>query len=210
MSRLAGRAATGIDQSQERLLSGAALVAESGSGTRLVSANVFSLPFPDNTFDFSWSRFLFEYLPHPPKALAEMIRVTRPGGIVAVADLDGQIEQFYPLSDRARNGLHDGLQILARTGFDTRVGRKLYSWFRHAGLTDIRVNAAPYQVYSGGVPPDEWFNWETKLKTSIAAVKRLEGNEEYWNEIESLLREEIRGADIFYYCTVITVCGFAQ
>src|SRR4051812_32849959 len=45
------------------------------------------LPAADEEFDLSWARFLLEYLQHPDVVLQEMVRVTKPGGTVAVADL---------------------------------------------------------------------------------------------------------------------------
>lgn len=47
-----------------------------------------ALPFADGTFDLAWCAQSFYSLPDPDAALAEMIRVTRPGGAVAVLEND--------------------------------------------------------------------------------------------------------------------------
>ncbi|MFN8502874.1 class I SAM-dependent methyltransferase [Kouleothrix sp.] len=47
-----------------------------------------ALPFADNTFDLAWCAQSFYSLPDPNTALREMIRVTRPGGTVAVLEND--------------------------------------------------------------------------------------------------------------------------
>jgi ubiquinone/menaquinone biosynthesis C-methylase UbiE len=44
-----------------------------------------SLPFPDNIFDATVSRLGIMFFPDPPAALREMLRVTKPGGRIAVA-----------------------------------------------------------------------------------------------------------------------------
>ena len=46
------------------------------------------LDFPGQTFNGCWSERVFMYLEDPQKALAEMIRVVRPGGRIVVQDLD--------------------------------------------------------------------------------------------------------------------------
>lgn len=208
MSELNSRSlAIGIDASLERIKDGKKLAETSSASANFIQGNAVQLPFATGSFDFVWSRFLFEYLSQPINALEEMIRVTKPGGIVSVSDLDGQIEQFYPLSEFVATSLRKGLEILAQTGFDTRIGRKLYSWFVHAGLNEIVVEVAPYQAYAGGIPDDQWLNWETKINTSVDALIQITKDEEHWKAAAKVILEEIRRKDVFYYCDIITVRG---
>jgi ubiquinone/menaquinone biosynthesis C-methylase UbiE len=51
-------------------------------------ASTYELPFPDGTFDAIWANTVLLHLREPRRALAEMRRVRRPGGIVGVADGD--------------------------------------------------------------------------------------------------------------------------
>jgi len=46
-----------------------------------------ALPYPDDSFDAVLTRFSFHHLTDPPRALAEMVRVCRPGGRVVVSDV---------------------------------------------------------------------------------------------------------------------------
>ena len=67
------------------------LAAETASQSGIENAfffqgNMSALPFPDRHFDVAVSRYVFHHLEHPKTALAEMIRVTRPGGKVIVVD----------------------------------------------------------------------------------------------------------------------------
>ena len=47
-----------------------------------------NLPYPDNGFDAAVSTHVYEYIADIPAALAELYRVTRPGGRVVVLDTD--------------------------------------------------------------------------------------------------------------------------
>jgi SAM-dependent methyltransferase len=47
-------------------------------------ADAMALPFPDTSFDIAVSGLGFNYIPDPARALSEIIRVLRPGGIVAL------------------------------------------------------------------------------------------------------------------------------
>ncbi len=47
-------------------------------------ADVENLPYPDNTFDLVYSWGVIQYTPDTRKALAEIIRVTRPGGLIKI------------------------------------------------------------------------------------------------------------------------------
>ncbi len=62
-----------------------------------------ALPLPDATFDTTLSLLVLNFLQNPGLALTEMIRVTRPGGIVAVAvwDYGGGMEMLRTFWDAA-------------------------------------------------------------------------------------------------------------
>jgi ubiquinone/menaquinone biosynthesis C-methylase UbiE len=46
-------------------------------------ADAQALPFPDNSFDAAAMALVITFIPDPAKAVAEMARVVRPGGVVA-------------------------------------------------------------------------------------------------------------------------------
>lgn len=54
----------------------------------VLQANVYSLPFADNTYDVITGWGLLLYLSEPQKALHEMLRVLKPGGIMAFVSSD--------------------------------------------------------------------------------------------------------------------------
>ena len=135
MHDVGGRARTvGVDANLERIQTARSRVPPAAQAIEFVNADVHDLPMADDSFDFAWSRFVFEYLPNPGLVLREMIRVTRPGGIVAVADLDAQLVNFHPQSASTRDGMQRALHLLAQDGFDPWIGRKLFAMFKSHGM----------------------------------------------------------------------------
>ena len=67
---------------------------------RFEVGDAMALPFPDNTFDCTLSMLVLNFVPDPAVALDQMIRVTRPGGVVAAAVWDygdgmGMLRAFW-------------------------------------------------------------------------------------------------------------------
>ena len=196
--------ALGVDQSRERIAEAVRMAAERDLEIAFACHDAHALELPTATFDFAWSRFLFEYLEQPQRVLAEMVRVTKPGGIVAVADLDGQLQSFHPLSSADEACLAGTLRALRTSGFDPDVGRKLYGWFRSAGLTAIRVGIYTHQLYVGGIPSSERPNWQQKLETALPRVAYAgEGLGDAAAQLGALIERD----DFFYYSTLICVSG---
>ena len=208
MATVAGpQRATGVDQSPDRLAEARRLAGQQQLDIEFIEGDAFRLPFARGEFDFAWSRFVLQYLQHPERALAELVRVTRPGGVVTVADLDGQIEQFHPLEKSMRADLDEALRLLSTTGFDPRVGRKLHHMFLRAGLRDLRVRVTPYQVYAGRLGERDLANWRTKFATTAALLIRLTGARKRWTRFCERFVAKLESPDLFYYCTMIQVCG---
>jgi SAM-dependent methyltransferase len=80
--------ATGIDLTPAMLERARALAASCGLfNVSWQVGDVEALPFADQTFSIVVSRLAFHHLERPAAVLAEMSRVCRPGGVVAVVDL---------------------------------------------------------------------------------------------------------------------------
>jgi SAM-dependent methyltransferase len=97
-----------------------------------------ALAFPDATFDACRSERTFQWLADPAVALAEMVRVTRPGGRVAVIDSDWDTFSIDHPDDVLTRRIFGFLH--AHRPQQT-VGRRLGRLFRAAGLEDVSVVA---------------------------------------------------------------------
>ncbi len=92
-------------------------------------ADVEQLPLPDQVFDLVTCAFSFPDFPTPAKAIAEICRVTRPGGRIAV------LEAVAP-EDSAQSAALDRLERLRSNGVPTHLLSlpELLALFREAGL----------------------------------------------------------------------------
>ena len=81
MRTRAPRAVSSIDPSEGQLAFARTRPAAKLAEFRLGDAQ--ALPFPDRSFDAAAMALVISFIPDPAKAVAEMARVVRPGGIVA-------------------------------------------------------------------------------------------------------------------------------
>jgi ubiquinone/menaquinone biosynthesis C-methylase UbiE len=89
------REVVGVDLVPELLERGRAYAAERYDNVELVEGDVSQLPFERGAFDLVCERAVLHHVPRPELVLAEMTRVTRPGGHMLVID---QLAPFDPLA----------------------------------------------------------------------------------------------------------------
>jgi ubiquinone/menaquinone biosynthesis C-methylase UbiE len=152
----------GTDLSAERLQEATRRSAQLAH-VRFLPMDIRRMDLPDASFDYTWSQYVLEYLPDRRPALAELIRVTRPGGRVVVSEIDGFGLNNWPFSDSLRERCLLFVDALARTGFDFYVGRKLFTEFRQAGLVDVRVHAIPQYVHAGAADSRAVQDWQMRF-----------------------------------------------
>jgi len=71
-----------IDISSEMLVQAKSVMEYAGLRPRLQQADVLSLPYDDQSFEVVMAAHVLEHLPDPERALSEMNRVLKPGGMV--------------------------------------------------------------------------------------------------------------------------------
>ncbi len=135
LARLAGATGevTAVDLS--KTLIAEARERDNGAGVRYAVGDINSLDFADGTFDAVRSERVIQHVPDPDAAIAELVRVTVPGGRVCVIDTDW--DSF--LMDGVPAAYLESLTQLARDkGTLLRpTGRLLRGQFVRAGLTAV-------------------------------------------------------------------------
>jgi ubiquinone/menaquinone biosynthesis C-methylase UbiE len=90
MARRVGRQGlvVGVDNSQAMVAEAGARAAGTGLPIEFRTADALDLPFPEGTFDGAQADRSLMHVPDARRVLADMIRVTRPGGRVVVYEVD--------------------------------------------------------------------------------------------------------------------------
>ena len=198
--------ATGIDISAQRVKEA---IQKNRGNPRLkfVCGDAQGMPFSSDSFDLVYSRMLLEYLREKEKAVAEMARVCKPGGLVLLQDLDGQLLWHYPEDARVQRAVEKVLAALAPTGFDPFVGRKLFCLAQKAGLRKLDVQIEPYHLVAGAVEKHILKQWELKLDIAKSHMTKALGSKaETEGQIQRFL-EYLCRPDTLTYSVQFTVTG---
>lgn len=90
---------TGVDRVPEILEQARSTATGRGlANVDFAVADVHALDYPDDTFCVVHAHQVLQHVGDPVRALREMRRVVRPGGIVAVRDADYEAMTWYPAS----------------------------------------------------------------------------------------------------------------
>ncbi len=146
-----------------------------------------ALPFDEDTFDVVVTTQVYEYVPDIPGALAEVSRVLRPGGLVAILDTDYASLVIHTEDEPRQGRLIDAWdEHFVHRGLPRTLGGALASaGFRHRHRVAIPMFNAEY------VPSAFSFHL-TKLMAGFCAGRRActEADAAGWlEELETLGRE---------------------
>ena len=104
---------------------------------------------PGASFDLVHARLVLVNVPYVEAVVREMVRLTRPGGVVASHEAD-YVSHFCDPPLRAWDRLFEIFKAYSdANGIDLFVGRRTHRLFREAGLVDIEVNPVIH-VYPHG------------------------------------------------------------
>ena len=138
-----GRVA-GIDPSETMIAAARQAAKSSRPPIELAVASIYSLPFPDATFDAVRAERVFQHLDDPEAGLTEMLRVTRAGGRVMAIDPDHGQHGLAIDEPGHRRVYEASTRALLRMIVNPHSGTRLRSMFVRAGL--IEIEQAIYDV----------------------------------------------------------------
>ncbi|MBY6240254.1 class I SAM-dependent methyltransferase [Methylosinus sp. Sm6] len=150
LPRLApGASLVGIDREPRHVADYLARL-QGGGRVEALTADARHLPLPDGAFDLATCQTLLLHLPDPEAALAEMIRITAPGGLVLCAEPNNLVARLpfggamveEPPDRLVRRSEFAWRQVLgrARRGKGAEyVGELLPGLFARLGLEDVKV-----------------------------------------------------------------------
>ena len=143
---------TGVDVSAEMLDYGRELVNEAGLTAQISfqEADIASLPFDDNTFDWIWSADCAGYGPWDTlKLLGEMVRVAKPGGIIAIAAWSSEkLLPGYPLLEARLGATASGIAPFSRGRKPELHFLRALGWFQELGMNGLSAQSFTGSVYA--------------------------------------------------------------
>jgi ubiquinone/menaquinone biosynthesis C-methylase UbiE len=173
--RLAPGEVVGVDLSRETLAAARAEAAARGLGNlRYEEGSLYELPFADASFDVVYAHQVVQHLREPAAALREMLRVVRPGGLVAVRDVDWGTVSYWPPDPWLDRFVETHFKTWYRNGGEPRMGRRLRALFNAAGVADLQVTASVW-CYATPSETIEWGeSYAERLLTSPMGSRPVE------------------------------------
>ncbi|KAJ9102973.1 hypothetical protein QFC19_004530 [Naganishia cerealis] len=165
--------------------------------------SIFQLPFPDASFDVTHCHQVLCHLTDPQAAMAEMIRVTKPGGgVVAAREAIMETMVIYPPRLALTSWKEKLQQMHRRTGQHPGAGQALHHWAMQLGIKPTQIRSSVGTFCYTGQEQREWWGsvWEQRcvsaeweesmvvpgiatrdeLKEMSLAWKEWQGKEEAW------------------------------
>lgn len=114
-------------------------------------ADAYALPFSEGTFDAVFANALLWHLKEPLRALAEMRRVLRPGGIIGVRDCDWGARICSPMSPLLEEWFEVTIRVRLHNGGNPFLGRELRGLLQDAGFCEPRGSVS---AWTAGTPEE--------------------------------------------------------
>lgn len=125
--------------------------------------DAYDLPFSTYSFDLVICHYLLIWLKKPVDAIEEMLRVVKPGGVIAaLAEPDHLSRVDYPQTLWRLGELQT--QALIKQGANPMLGRTLPEIFSQAGVENPQFGASGFQVDPESSP--DWLESEWKTLRS--------------------------------------------
>jgi ubiquinone/menaquinone biosynthesis C-methylase UbiE len=103
--------------------------------------SIFEIPAADGTYDLTVCRHVMHSIPHPDRIVAELARVTRPGGYLHLIPEDYGMLHFQSAKLDPEDFWHVAAKKFGEvTGTDLFIGRNVYGILAAAGLQNIAVD----------------------------------------------------------------------
>jgi len=185
--RLPAGQVVGLDLSRETLESARRDAAAHGlMNLRYEEGSVYELSFPDGSFDVAYAHQVLQHLRERGLALSEMLRVVKPGGVVAVREVDWSTVAYFPRDPWIERFIEVHLRTWYRNGGEPQVGRQLRALFNAAGVASLEITASVW-CYATREETVEWGeSYADRLLTSPMGERPVEYGYATRSDIESM------------------------
>jgi SAM-dependent methyltransferase len=185
--RVAPGPVTAVDHAEGILPAARAEAAARGlTGVRFATADAHALEFADDSFDVVHAHQVLQHLADPVRALTEMRRVCRPGGVVAVRDADYAAMTWYPQPPELDEWLALYRRVARANGGEPDAGRRIAAWAGEAGFTGVTASAS---VWCFATPEERaWWSglWAERTTDSEYARIAVDGGHATTGDLERI------------------------
>ena len=138
-----------------------------------VVGDIYQLDVADAEFDVVYANQLLQHLTDPVRAIVEMRRVLKPGGLLAVRDADYATMSPHPKFPEFLEWNRLYHRVAYRNAAEPDAGRTLPAWVRAAGFAEIEIH--PNVVAMDGEEARIWgLTWSQRILHSGIASQALE------------------------------------
>jgi SAM-dependent methyltransferase len=143
--RIAPGEVLGLDVAEEVVAQAEAHRCDEGvENVRFATGDVYALDVPDASFDVVHAHQVLQHLTEPVRALQELRRVLKPGGLLAVRDSDYGAFTWAPADAGLDRWLELYHQVTHHNGAEPDAGRFLLGWVQQAGFVDVDVSSSTW------------------------------------------------------------------
>ncbi|MFY3739711.1 MAG: ubiquinone/menaquinone biosynthesis C-methylase UbiE [Candidatus Nitrosomirales archaeon] len=208
MAKLVGKKGSviGIDQNSSVIeLCNKKAKKERLTNVKFLVGDIYDNGLSKDSFDLVFSRFLFQHLEEPKKAVREMMKLVVPNGTVVAEENDQDTWLIYPPSSAFEKLRHAYVDLLRLAKCDELIARKLYSLFLECGL-DASVGAYSICIPMRGPFKKMGILVAESLEPTILKAKLMAEKEflQMMDELEAYAR---RRDGLALYATTFRVWG---
>ncbi|KIJ59778.1 hypothetical protein HYDPIDRAFT_100082 [Hydnomerulius pinastri MD-312] len=149
---------------------------------------------PDDTYDVVHCHQVIQHIGDPVKALKEMKRVAKPGGLVAAREADAKAFAWFPESETMDEWMDVYQKVAYANGGEPNAGRRMVSWALAAGFQQKDINATT-GTWCYSTPEERaWWSdmWADRtvnstfssnaIEKGLATREKLERISQHWRE----------------------------
>ncbi|WP_394551784.1 methyltransferase domain-containing protein [Agromyces sp. MMS24-JH15] len=187
--RVAPGRVVGLDAAADVVERAAGLAEREGvPNVEFTVGDAYALDFPDASFDIVHAHQVLQHLARPVDALREWRRVLKPGGVLAVREVDYGGVIWSPESPGLTRWLELYHLVHRWNGGESNAGRHLAAWARAAGFADVDATGSVWVFAS---PEDrEWWGgaWAERATESTFALHAIDARYADRADLEAIAR----------------------
>jgi ubiquinone/menaquinone biosynthesis C-methylase UbiE len=185
LDRCAPKGVSAVDPSAEQIAYASKTPAAKHVNFQI--GNAQALPFGDRTFDAGVMALVICFVPEPGKGIAELVRVTKPGGMVGTYMWDF-FNKGFPRQRLSETVERMGFPVHHPAGYANSRMDTMEGYFRSAGLADVTTRVIEIDVTYANF--DTYWTAQTELVNDVVRQIRNMSAAEV-ERVKSDLRESL-------------------